>query len=64
MLQDQLDLETEKANLIKEISNLEVNGKIEQESEFLEKLSELNNLQGQNYVDLQDGELQILSFGQ
>lgn len=59
VLQDQLGLETEKANLIKEISNLEVNGKIEQESEFLEKLSELNNLQGQNYVDLQDGELQV-----
>lgn len=59
VLNNQLELEEQKANLINEIKNLEVNGKVTQEEDFLNKLNELNDLQGQNYVSLKDGELQV-----
>lgn len=59
VLNNQLELEEQKANLINEIKNLEVNGKVTQEEDFLNKLNDLNDLQGQNYVSLKDGELQV-----
>lgn len=59
VLEDQLALEEQKAKLINEIKNLEVNGKIEQEEDFVNKLSEYNDLQGKNYVSLANGELQV-----
>ena len=59
VLDDQLALEEQKANLINDIKNMEVNGKITQEEEFIGKLNELNDLQGQNFVKLADGEVQV-----
>ena len=59
VLDDQLELEEEKANLINDIKNMEVNGKVTQEKEFLNKLNEFNDLQGQNFVSLVDGEVQV-----
>lgn len=59
VLDDQLELEEQKANLINEIKNMEVNGKVTQEEEFLNKLNEFNDLQGQNFVSLADGEVQV-----
>ena len=59
VLQDQLDLETQKANLIQEIKNLEVNGIVEQEDLLVQKIAELNDLQGKNYVTMQDGVLTV-----
>lgn len=59
VLEDQIALEEQKANIINEIKNLEVNGKIEQEADFVNKLSEYNDLQGKNYVSLVDGEVQV-----
>lgn len=59
VLQDQLDLETQKANLVQEIKNLEVNGVVEQEDELVKKIAELNDLQGKNYVTMEDGVLTV-----
>ena len=59
VINDQLSLETEKANIIAEIKNLSVNGEVEQQEELVNKMKELNTLQGQNYVELQDGELTV-----
>lgn len=59
VLQDQLDLETQKANLIQEIKNLEVNGVVEQEDELVKKIAELNDLQGKNYVTMENGVLTV-----
>lgn len=59
VLQDQLDLETQKANLIQEIKNIEANGILGQEQELVAKIGELNDLQGKNYVSMQDGVLTV-----
>lgn len=59
VLQDQLDLETQKANLIQEIKNIEANGVLGQEQELVAKIGELNDLQGKNYVSMQDGVLTV-----
>lgn len=59
VLNNQLELEEQKANLIQEIKNMESNGKITQETDFINKLTELNDLQGQNYVSFKEGELQV-----
>lgn len=59
VLQDQLDLETQKANLIQEIKNLEVNGVVEQQDLLVQKIAELNDLQGKNYVTMEDGVLTV-----
>lgn len=59
VLNNQLELEEQKANLIQEIKNMESNGKITQETGFINKLTELNDLQGQNYVSFKEGELQV-----
>jgi len=59
VINDQLALETDKANIIAEIKNLSVNGEVEQQEELVNKMKELNTLQGQNYVEMQDGELTV-----
>lgn len=59
VINDQLDMEEEKANIIAEIKNMSVNGQVEQEAELVNKISELNDLQGQNFVTEQEGELKV-----
>lgn len=59
VLQDQLDLESQKAALIQEIKNIEANGVLGQEAELVQKISELNDLQGKNYVSMEDGMLTV-----
>lgn len=59
VINDQLALETEKANIIADIKNLSVNGQVQQEEALLQKMSELNDLQGRNYVDEKNGELTV-----
>ena len=59
VLNNQLELEAKKANVIQEIENMSVNGQLDQEEKLVGKISELNDLQGQNYVDFKDGELQV-----
>lgn len=46
VLQDQLDLESQKSALIQEIKNIEANGVLGQEADLVQKISELNDLQG------------------
>ena len=59
VLQDQLDLESQKSALIQEIKNIEANGILGQEAELVKKISELNDLQGKNYVTMEDGILTV-----
>ena len=59
LINDQLDLETQKANVIAEIKNTSVNGVLGQEEELVQKISELNDLQGKNYVTMEDGVLKV-----
>ncbi len=59
VLQDQLDLEAEKAQLLQDIENLNVNGIVEQRAELVNKISKLNDLQGQNYVNMEEGILTV-----
>lgn len=59
VINDQLAMETEKANIIADIKNMSVNGEIEQEAALIQKLNELNDLQGRNYVSMQNGELTV-----
>ena len=59
VLEDQLALETDKANIILELENMSANGQLDQKEELINKIAELNDLQGQNFVKLQNGELQV-----
>lgn len=59
VINDQLAMETEKANILAEIKNMSVNGEVEQEEALIQKLNELNDLQGRNYVSMQNGELVV-----
>lgn len=59
VINDQLALETEKANVIADIKNLSVNGQVQQEEALLQKMNELNDLQGRNYVAEKNGELTV-----
>lgn len=59
VINDQLKLEEQKANLIGEIKNMSVNGQLDQEEELVGKIAALNDLQGQNYVSYKNGELQV-----
>ena len=59
VLQDQLDLESQKSALIQEIKNIEANGVLGQEADLVQKISELNDLQGKNYVSMEDGILTV-----
>lgn len=58
-INDQLDMETKKANIIAEIKNLSVNGQVEQEQELVDRITELNDIQGRNYVSMEDGILKV-----
>lgn len=58
-INDQLAMETEKANIIADIKNLSVNGQVQQEEALIEKMNELNDLQGRNYVAEKNGELTV-----
>lgn len=59
VINDQLAMETEKANIIADIKNMSVNGEVQQEEALIQKINELNDLQGRNYVSMQDGELTV-----
>ncbi len=59
LINDQIEIEQQKAAIIAEIENATVNGRIDQEFALSEKLSELNDLEGQNFVSLQDGVLEV-----
>lgn len=59
VINDQLDLEEKKEDLINEIKNLSVNGQVEQQDALVQKISELNDLQGQNYVSMEEGTLKV-----
>lgn len=59
VINEQLEMETDKANIIKELERISLNGIIGQEQEFVKYMNELNDLQGANYVTLKEGELQV-----
>ncbi len=59
VINDQLAMETEKANIIAEIKHTSVNGELQQRTELVRRLSALNDLQGRNYVAMQNGELTV-----
>lgn len=59
VINEQLEMETDKANIIKELERISLNGIIGQEQEFVKYMNELNDLQGANYVALKEGELQV-----
>lgn len=61
VINDQIKLETEKANILTELNRISKDGILGQEREFVGYLNDLNDLQGQNYVNLKDGELQVNS---
>ena len=59
VLQDQLTLEEDKANLIQEIKAWQADGSLQKEQELVNKIKELNDLQGRNYVSMQEGTLTV-----
>lgn len=59
VINDQLDMEREKATIIDEIDALSTNGQVMNKAALVDKISELNDLQGQNFVALEDGELTV-----
>ena len=59
LINDQLAMETEKANIIADIKNMTVNGQVLQEEALIQKMNELNDLQGRNYVAEKNGELAV-----
>ncbi len=59
VINDQLDLERQKNTIIDEMKNLSVNGQVEQEAALIQKMNELNDLQGRNYVAEKNGELAV-----
>ena len=52
-------METEKANIIADIKNMTVNGQVQQEEALIAKMNELNDLQGRNYVAMENGMLTV-----
>lgn len=58
-INEQIELETQKEQIILDIKNMSVNGRIEQEDELNKKLSELRDLEGQNYVEMENGILTV-----
>lgn len=59
VINDQLAMETEKANIIADIKNMTVNGQVQQEEALIAKMNELNDLQGRNYVAMENGMLTV-----
>lgn len=60
-IQDQIDIEKQKAEILSEIENATVNGRLDQEYDLYHSLSELNDLEGQNFVELEKGVLKVNS---
>lgn len=58
-INSQIDLENQKEQIILDIKNMSVNGRIEQEDALNKKLSELRDLEGQNYVQMENGILTV-----
>lgn len=58
-LQAQADLEDKKLEVVFAIKEAEINGKIESEEWLTNKVAELNDLQGRNYVTMEDGVLKV-----
>lgn len=59
VINDQLAMEAEKAAIIDEIDALSTDGQVTNKAALVDKISELNDLQGQNFVALEDGELTV-----
>ena len=58
-LQAQIELEDRKLAIIFDIKQAEVNGKIDSEEWLVNKVAEFNDLQGRNYVSMEDGVLTV-----
>lgn len=58
-LQSQIELEGRKAELLNEIKVAETNGKIDSEEWLTNKIAEFNDLQGRNYVSMENGILTV-----
>lgn len=58
-LNAQLELEDRKLGIIFEIKEAEVNGKIDSEEWLVNKVAEFNDLQGRNYVSMENGKLTV-----
>lgn len=59
LINDQIAIERDKETILKEISDMALNGQVEDRAAFVNKMSEYNDLQGENYVSLQEGELTV-----
>lgn len=59
VINDQIAMEAEKAAIIDEIDALSTDGQVTNKAALVDKISELNDLQGQNFVALEDGELTV-----
>lgn len=55
----QMELEDRKLDVILEIKEAEVNGKIDSEEWLVNKVAEFNDLQGRNYVSMENGILTV-----
>lgn len=58
-LNAQSELEAKKLDLLLEMKTAEANGKIDDEQWITNKVAEFNDLQGRNYVSMQDGILTV-----
>ena len=58
-LNAQMDLENRKLNVVFEIKEAEVNGELESKEWLLNKIAEFNDLQGRNYVSMENGILTV-----
>ena len=56
-LKEQLKLEDEKGKVLQEIDNAKVNNKLLSEEWLQKKIADFNNLQGKNFVKMEDGKL-------
>ena len=59
LLQDQIDLEDAKSAILAEISVREATGRVSDAVWLQERLAELNDLEGENYVTMENGKLRV-----
>lgn len=57
-LNEQLEIEKQKQQIVLDLKVAEANGQIETEEQLVEIINKFKNLEGQNYVTFKDGELQ------
>lgn len=57
-IKSQIDIENQKLGVILELKNLEAQGKNEQDVDYQNKLNDLEELEGENYYDLEKGNLE------